>query len=92
VGAYRVVRFFRIPQCLDNRITDGGKAVSSLRRPPLYSAEIIFNILENYSSGIIVEQIICIDHSVQVCSVAHSQHSENGFIKRLINKIRCSVF
>jgi hypothetical protein len=32
----------RIPHCLDNRLTDGGKVVSPTRRPLLYSPEKLF--------------------------------------------------
>jgi hypothetical protein len=32
----------RIPHCLDNRLKDGGKVVSLMRRPLLYSPETLF--------------------------------------------------
>jgi hypothetical protein len=32
----------RIPHCLDNRLTDGGKVVSPTHRPLLYSPETLF--------------------------------------------------
>jgi hypothetical protein len=33
---------FRIPPCLDSRLTDGGEVVSLTRRPSLYSPETLF--------------------------------------------------
>jgi hypothetical protein len=38
-GGLYVCKMFRIPYCLDNRLTDGGKVVSPTRRPLLYSLE-----------------------------------------------------
>jgi hypothetical protein len=37
--AHRVVRRLRVPQYLDNRLTDGGKVVSLRRRQPFIPQE-----------------------------------------------------
>jgi hypothetical protein len=39
VKAHRVVRRSRLPQFLDNRLTDGGEVVSLTRRPPFTPQE-----------------------------------------------------
>jgi hypothetical protein len=43
--AYRVVDLLRIPHCLDSRLTDGGKLVSSKHRPHSTPQNIIFLFL-----------------------------------------------
>jgi hypothetical protein len=37
----------RIPHCLDNRLTDGGKVVSPTHRPLLYYPETLFLFFRN---------------------------------------------
>jgi hypothetical protein len=41
-GGLKGCKMLRIPHCLDNRLTDGGKIVSPTLRPLLYSPETIF--------------------------------------------------
>jgi hypothetical protein len=41
---------FRIPHCLDNRLTDGGKVVSPTHRPLLYSQETLFLCFYAYTN------------------------------------------
>jgi hypothetical protein len=46
-GGLEGCKMLRIPHCLDNRLTDGGKFVSPKQRPLLYSLETLFF----YASG-----------------------------------------
>jgi hypothetical protein len=41
-GGLQSCKMLRIPHCLDNRLTDGGKVVSSTHQPLLYSPETLF--------------------------------------------------
>jgi hypothetical protein len=41
----------RIPHCLDNRLTDGGKVVSPTHRPLLYSPEKLFLFLRSKAAA-----------------------------------------